>query len=202
MTAVLPIRYKTLPDGRVAVLEQDVAKTSSTAFPSRVVAPPALAEDDPGDGMEWRIREVSDLRVVFRWLDLVERVAREKNVPAAWILAMVYAESRGDEKAEAKDGGWGLMQITHPSLKAGRTKDQVFDPYTNLSIGAGVIASHARFTQDIAALASCYNAGGKAFGQPHASLESVWGMRETKGHISRVVAANNAAWSWLSEGIC
>lgn len=146
-----------------------------------------------------------DVQVVAKWVDLAERVSKEQSVPVAWILAMVYAESRGDEKAEAPDGGWGLMQITHDSFKRGRTKEQVFEPYTNLTLGAGAVARYIRANPDTYNLpeaASCYNAGAQPGYRPWPSDVSPWGMRETKGHISRVVAANNGIVTMLKDAVC
>jgi soluble lytic murein transglycosylase-like protein len=194
-----PITWRHIEDGCVAVLKSDVDRTSHGSFPSRVIAVPPDKER-PG---EWVLREVTDPECVFRWMELAERVHKITWVPVAWILAMIYAESRGDESAEASDGGWGLMQITHPSLKAGLTKEQVFDPYTNVLIGARLAAKHASNVNiGLPGVASCYNAGGKGFGVPHDSKESPWGMRETKGHISRVVAASNALFRRIKAGTC
>jgi hypothetical protein len=180
-----PITWRHIEDGCVAVLKSDVDRTSHGSFPSRVIAVPPDKER-PG---EWVLREVTDPECVFRWMELAERVHKITWVPVAWILAMIYAESRGDESAEASDGGWGLMQITHPSLKAGLTKEQAAKHASNVNIG-------------LPGVASCYNAGGKGFGVPHDSKESPWGMRETKGHISRVVAASNALFRRIRAGTC
>lgn len=164
---------------------------------------PFTKEYDEPSGVHYY--KATDVRVVERWVDLAERVAREQSVPVAWILAMIYAESRGDEKAEAPDGGWGLMQITHDSFKRGRTKEQVFEPYTNLTLGAGAVARYIRANPDIYNLpeaASCYNAGARPGYRPWPSDVSPWFMRETKGHISRVVAANNGIVAMLKDAAC
>lgn len=192
----MPIRFRTDPDGRIAVPYGFVDKTASTAFPSRLVPAPSQ------DGETWVYREVTDIRVVERWVPLAQEVADTVSVPILWLLAMVYAESRGNPAAEAKDGGWGLLQITHESLKVGYTKTQVFDPKTNLTIGARLLKKHAAFSQELPELASCFNAGGAGYGRPHPSEASPWGFRETTGHISRVVAANNAVVQMLKEGVC
>lgn len=200
-----PIRYRTDPDGRVAVPYADASRTGSTHYPNRLVPAPQVAYselrgDPPTEA--WVYREVMDITILERWLALTENIAANRFMLQAWLLAVIYAESRGDPKAEAPDGGWGLMQITHPSLKAGRTKAEVFQPAINVGIGADTLLKHAKVSQELPVLASCYNAGGASWGVPHKSDQSPWGYRETVGYISRVVAANNAAVMWLKEGVC
>jgi len=196
---VIAISWRQVEDGRVATSKEDALRTAHKSFPSRLIELPSDA-DRPGS---WVVREVTDIECVMRWIQLEDEVSRRTYVPVAWIMGMVYAESRGNERAEAPDGGWGLMQITHPSFKAGLSKEQVFDPYTNLMIGARIVARHARQVGiGIPGISSCYNAGGKDLGVPWPSTESPWGMRETPGHISRVVAASNALFRVLKEGVC
>lgn len=200
------VRYRTDPDGRVAVPYADASRTGSTHYPNRLVPAPQVAYiPDRGDPPTeaWVYREVMDITILDRWLSLTENVAANRSMSQAWLLAVIYAESRGDPKAEAPDGGWGLMQITHPSLKAGRTKAEVFQPAVNVSIGADVLLKHSKGSGGILPIvASCYNAGGASWGVAHPSDASPWGYRETVGYISRVVAANNAAVTWLKEGVC
>jgi len=198
VSAEEPIRWRQIEDGTVATTKEDALRTAHGSFPSRLIDAPSDV-DYPGS---WVVREVTDMECALRWLELAQEVANKTFVPVAWIMAMIYAESRGNEKAEAADGGWGLLQITHPSLKAGYSKEQVFDPRTNLTIGARLIARNASKGIGIPGIASCYNAGGIALGSPHPSKESPWGMRETKGHISRVVAASNTMFRMLKEGVC
>jgi len=193
------IQWRQVEDGTVATSKEDALRTAHGSFPSRLIEVP----NDPDRPGSWVVREVTDIECVVRWLGVAQEVANRTFVPVAWILGMVYAESRGDPHAEANDGGWGLMQITHPSFKRGLSKEQVFYPYTNLMIGAKIVASHARKVGiGIPGIASCYNAGGSALGVPWPSIESPWGMRETPGHISRVVAASNAMFRALREGVC
>lgn len=200
------IRYRTDPDGRIAVPYADASRTGSTHYPNRIVPAPLLDSDQPPEegrvSEAWVYREVTDIAILERWLTLTENIAANRFMSQAWLLAVIYAESRGDPKAEAPDGGWGLMQITHPSLKAGRTKAEVFQPAINVGIGADTLLKHAKVSQELPVLASCYNAGGASWGVPHKSDQSPWGYRETVGYISRVVAANNAAAMWLKEGVC
>lgn len=192
-----PVKYRTDPDGMVAVAYEDADRTSSKYYATQMLPAPE------GEGASsWVYRGVLDITILEKWLNLTADTAERRGLPQAWLLAVIYAESRGDAKAEAPDGGWGLMQITHPSLKAGFTKEQVFMPATNVSIGANTLLKHAKASQELPVIASCYNAGGAAWGVAHPSEQSPWGLRETVGYISRVVAANNAAVAWLKRGVC
>lgn len=142
-------------------------------------------------------------RVCGRWSGLAELAGREHQVPPAWILGMIWAESGGNEHARSSDGGLGLMQLTHPSTFAGHSPDEAMDPALNVRLGARAIATYARTPRaaDLPAVASRYNAGGRADGSPHPSNASPWGYRETPGHIDRVVAATNTAIAWCLAAV-
>lgn len=190
----MPLIYRTDPDLRVAIMSAcpEIQRVKTGAYPNRF----ELASTDE-TGNAWVYHEVLDLRVVDKWWPLAAKVSAEVGIPMSWILACIYTESRGNPKAEASDGGWGLMQITHESLKAGLTREQVFDPEVNIGIGARVLHKHARVAgmDHLPKIASGYNAGAQSYGVPWPSTVSPWGFRETKGHIARFIAAHNAAVS-------
>ena len=191
------------PDGRIGFRDlKDLQRSVGSGYPTRM----SLKKYNEGTDAEFGLYlvEVTDIRIVEQCVSLAERVAREKSVPREWILAVIYAESRGDEKAESSDGGWGLMQITNAAFKKGRTKEQVFDPYTNVSLGSGIISAYMRRNPEanLYEAASIFNAGGSPAFRPHPSDKSPWGIRETTGHISRVVAANNALVRYFEEAAC
>lgn len=146
-------------------------------------------ELDPQSAKVFRAR-------VMRWRDRAEPEARAFGVPLHWVLALVYAESSGDPMAVSADGGYGLLQLTHPSVFEGHPKQSTLtDPGLNLRLGVKLMARLIKAlgpSADLPRLASGYNAG-LGSGGPHPSTRSPWGMRETKGHISRTVAAGNTA---------
>lgn len=133
---------------------------------------------------------------VMRWRTLADAEARAFGVPLHWVLGMVFAESRGNPTVVSPDGGYGLLQLTHPSVFEGRDKrETIANPGLNLHLGTKHIARLAKQLgpkADLPRVASGYNAGLPASG-PHPSAASPWGMRETRGHISRVVSAANSA---------
>lgn len=167
--------WKTLPDGRIQV---------DTTIPE-------LAGGLPDK--------------VWSWRDLAAKYGKAYGVPTHWILGTIYAESGGNPNAlNVRDTphGAGLMQITDPSLRAGHTDAELFDPDLNLRIGVAflgrLVSSGPERARDLIAVSSRYNAGQKLDGSPHAGGEP-WGYRESKGHIARVVAAANSAQARLLE---
>lgn len=202
----MPAKWLTHDDGRVFIHEPEtpdifMPKGAAWSQDNMMLAQADARKDEFHHVLvAYRTRDI--VLCVERWLPLIHQVAAEVNIPEFWLASFVYAESRGNDKAEAADGGWGLLQITAPGLKKGMTKEQVFDPLNNLRIGARVIAQHARVTQDLPAIASCYNAGCAKIGVPYPSTENPWGFRAYGKYISIVVAANNAAVRWLKEGVC
>ena len=94
--------------------------TRRPSFPSQFFIRGYLIDPDKDD--QFYVVEALDVRIVDKWFELARDVAKEKNVPHMWILAMIYAESRGNPSSEAPGGGWGLAQITHPGLKKGYSK--------------------------------------------------------------------------------
>lgn len=140
---------------------------------------------------------------VWRWEELACKHAQRTGLPAHWLLGTIYAESSGNPSVVSPDGGYGLMQLTHSSVFQGHPKhttiddpgdpsDDVTDPDRNIELGADLLRKLHETLPDLPRIASGYNAGTKS-GEPHPSSKSPWGMRETPGHISRVVAAANYA---------
>ena len=140
---------------------------------------------------------------VWQWAELAGQKGEKFNVPVHWILGHIYAESGGNPNAlntSDRPHGAGLMQITHPSLRGGRTDAQLMDPDLSVDIGAGLLgrlkSSGAEDARDLPSVASRYNAGTAKSGKPHRGPEP-WGMRATGNHIDRVVAASNSAHQLL-----
>jgi soluble lytic murein transglycosylase-like protein len=139
---------------------------------------------------------------VLRWLPSSQKWADTYKVPVTWILGVIWAESSGNPKAHSADGGFGLMQLTHPSVFEGHPKQSTIDnPDLNIQLGTKLMRSLITSVGlDLPRVASGYNAGLAGPGKPHLSAASPWGMRETKGHISRVVMGTNTATRLLASG--
>ena len=65
------------------------------------------------------------------------------QIPAAWIRAILRAESHGDPRAISPKGAMGLMQIMPETWASLRVRHQLggdaFDPHDNIIAGAGYI---------------------------------------------------------------
>lgn len=133
-----------------------------------------------------------------RWAPLAARMARRHQVPVSWVLAVIYAESGGNPRAVAPDGGIGLMQIMPGSHRT--TKRAMLDPQANVDKGTSILRQLMKLGLDLPPAASGYNAGLDTTQKPHVSTQSPWGMRETTGHIDRVVKANNWFVGRIEQG--
>jgi hypothetical protein len=75
--------------------------------------------------------------------DHIAEAAQRFELPAAWILAVLRAESDGDPRATSPKGAIGLMQImpeTWAELRARyRLGDDPYDPHDNIVAGAAYI---------------------------------------------------------------
>lgn len=141
---------------------------------------------------------------VERWRPNAVKHGESLGVPYYWILGMIYAESLGRQKIVSPDGGYGLMQLTHPSVFQGHPPaDTLTDPDLNIQLGSAeaarirVALRKKGLPDDLPRVASCYNAGSEG-GAPHVSYKNLWGMRQSPNYIDRAVAGSNTA---LAEGI-
>lgn len=138
---------------------------------------------------------------VWRWREPAAKWAVAFKVPIHWVLGMIYAESLGNPDAKSADGGFGLMQLTSAGARENKTYEQLRDPNENIRLGVKFIANAclSPLAKDLPAVASRYNAGGTPNGPPRPDASSPWGMRETKGHILRVVSGANYALTRLRQ---
>lgn len=139
-------------------------------------------------------------RRVMRWLPSATRHGDLHRVPVAWILGVIWAESTGVPDVVSRDHGYGLMQLTSPSLFEGyKPKATLEDPDLNISLGTKFLGHLRKLIGfDLPKIASAYNAGMER-GAPHPSATSPWGLRETSGHIMRVVRGANTALDLLES---
>jgi soluble lytic murein transglycosylase-like protein len=175
------VKWRTLPSGVVEVDQ------------GRGFAAPSLSKPE---------RELFRAKT-GRWRALALEAGRRYGVPLAWVLAVIFAESGGDANAGPNAKGFGgLMGIgplTVRAVEPGSTRTSAADLHDaawNVHIGTaylgrlrGEAGEHAG---ELPVIASLYNAGQRAPGQPWPSQRSPWGMRENEGYISRVVRASNS----------
>lgn len=135
------------------------------------------------------------------WGSLCRERAADYEVPDGWLQAMIYRESGGNPWARnVEPNGWvgvGLLQITHPSLKAGRPDSEVILPTVNVKIAAAYIAGLIkRYGADFPKIAAAFNHGSVA-----ESDKNPWGLVSTGSHISVEVMALNTWVKARAEAI-
>lgn len=100
--------------------------------------------------------------------NLAITAAQEAGVPASLFLGLVKTESDWDPQAHSGAGAIGLTQVmpvwASPSYAAsiglpGLTLDQLWDPETNLRVGARILAGELKRFGDPGLAAMAYNAG-------------------------------------------
>ncbi|NIE81136.1 lytic transglycosylase domain-containing protein [Asaia sp. As-1742] len=123
------------------------------------------------------------------YADMIAEAATRAQVPAAWIAAVLHAESRGDAHAVSSAGAMGLMQVmpgTWASLRTslGLGKDP-FDPHDNILAGA----TYLRWMRDRygeAGFLAAYNAGPARYDEHLATGRPL--PAETRNYVASVSA--------------
>jgi soluble lytic murein transglycosylase-like protein len=91
--------------------------------------------------------------VAFDLVELAHRVGRNLQVDPLLIIAVISIESRFNPIAESVKGAKGLMQII-PKYHAEKLQefggvDSVFDPETNIQVGAQILKEYIRMTGNV-----------------------------------------------------
>lgn len=112
-------------------------------------------------------KAIKELTLPLQHEDIIRQQAREKDVDAALIAAVIYSESKFDD-AESSAGARGLMQITPAAARfiekqSGGTTfklDDLSDPEINIRYGTFLLKELLeRYDGDEAAALAAYNAG-------------------------------------------
>jgi soluble lytic murein transglycosylase len=110
---------------------------------------------------------IQELTLPLRHEDVIRQQAKEKNVDAALIAAVIYSESKFDDRTSSA-GARGLMQITPQAAKdierhSGGTTFQLgdlSDPEINIRYGTYLLRELLdRYNGDVIAALAAYNAG-------------------------------------------
>jgi soluble lytic murein transglycosylase len=140
---------------------------------------------------------IKELTLPLRHEDVIRQQAREKDVDAALIAAVIYSESKFSDQ-ESSAGARGLMQITPAAAKfiekqSGGTTFKLSDlSNPELNIRYGTFLLHElleRYDGDEAAALAAYNAGpGNAdkWGGADLSVESI-PFPETRAYVEEVL---------------
>lgn len=157
-----------------------------------IAEPPDYAEYAP-TLLEPERKRMADIE--RDWGSLCREKGQPLGIPDGWLQAMIYRESGGNKKAFRREpNGWtgiGLLQITSPALKKGKSDDQVFIPAVNIELGAAYVAYQiSRYGKDFPKVAAAFNAG-----SVRETNANPWGMVHTTGHVMAEVRALN---SWTA----
>lgn len=141
-----------------------------------------------------KIREVT---LPLRHEDIIRQQAEQKQIPAALIAAVIYAESRFRDQ-ESHAGARGLMQVTPQTaeliegLSGGSTfeADDLSDPDINIRYGTFYLRYLLdKFDQNLIAALAAYNAGETnvaAWGGANLKLGDIR-FQETRDYVDKVI---------------
>jgi hypothetical protein len=97
------------------------------------------------------------------WTAQADEAAARYGVDPSVLLAVIEVESSGDPAARGAAGEVGLMQVmpaTAQMVRPGISEAELWDPATNVDVGAAYFARQLqRYGGDVAAAISAYNAG-------------------------------------------
>lgn len=140
-------------------------------------------------------------RIEAKYGPLCREIGSKHQLRDGELQAMIKRESDGYERARNREGtddpandGLGLLQITAAGLKRGLTDEQLFDPRTNIEVGAkhlSWIYSLPKVEGDFAKAAAIFNAG-----SIRDTAKNPYGMVSTGDHIDYEVRALNT-WLYL-----
>ncbi len=117
--------------------------------------------------------------------DYIAEAARRFGVPAAWIRAVMDAESAGDVRAVSSKGAMGLMQIMPDTwselrMRYGFGRDP-FDPRDNILAGAAYLREmHDRYGSP--GFLAAYNAGPQRYDEYLAGVRAL--PAETRAYVA------------------
>jgi soluble lytic murein transglycosylase len=147
-------------------------------------------------------RAIQELTLPLRHEDIIRQQAREKDVDAALIAAVIYAESKFSDSTSAA-GARGLMQITPEAANeierhSGGTTftlRDLSDPEINIRYGTFLLRELLdRYEGDTVAALAAYNAGPSnvdRWGGSELALDAI-AFPETRAYVGEVLDKQQA----------
>jgi soluble lytic murein transglycosylase len=145
---------------------------------------------------------IQELTLPLRHEDIIREQAEEKNVDAALIAAVIYAESKFDDRTSSA-GARGLMQITPQAASdierhsGGTTFElgDLSDPEINIRYGTFLLRELLdRYEGDVIAVLAAYNAGptnAERWGGSELRIEGI-PFPETRAYVEDVLDKQRA----------
>lgn len=140
---------------------------------------------------------IQELTLPLRHDDVIRQQSREKGVDAALIAAVIYAESKFQDRTSSA-GARGLMQITPEAAadierhSGGTTFElgDLADPEINIRYGTFLLAELLeRYDGDVVAVLAAYNAGptnAERWGGSELTVEAI-PFPETRAYVEDVL---------------
>jgi soluble lytic murein transglycosylase len=163
----------------------------------RLVAPVLIVAVVAAGALAWVLTEEPDwyARIVYplEYEAIVRGHARNYELDAALLAAVIYQESRFDARAESSSGAIGLMQLLPETakgiaLRTGGSRfevDDLYDPEINVRYGAWYLRHLlAKYGGDLRKALAAYNGGqgnvdrGVEFAETTAYVERVQELRD------------------------
>ena len=147
-------------------------------------------------------KAIQELTLPLRHEDVIREQSREKGIDAALIAAVIYSESKFDDRTSSA-GARGLMQITPAAAKdierhsGGTTFElrDLSDPEINIRYGSYLLSELLeRYDGDVVAALAAYNAGPgnvDRWGGSELSLEGI-DFPETRAYVEEVLDKQQA----------
>jgi peptidoglycan lytic transglycosylase len=147
-------------------------------------------------------KAIQELTLPLRHEDVIREQAREKDVDAALIAAVIYSESKFSDSTSSA-GARGLMQITPEAaneierLSGGTTFElrDLSDPEINIRYGTFLLGELLdRYDGDLVAALAAYNAGPTNVDRWGGSDLTLEGIRfpETRAYVEEVLDKQGA----------
>jgi soluble lytic murein transglycosylase-like protein len=145
----------------------------------------------------WREARVQDYARVERWAAPIVRAARAADLDPFLLAGLVYAESRGKERAVSSAGAQGLCQVKpatarEVAARLGIAGEPPYAPADNLRIGADYLRRNAdAWDGDLDLGLLCYRLG------PGRVAREV----EAAGDVERFLTgiADQGPWAWRDQ---
>jgi soluble lytic murein transglycosylase-like protein len=114
--------------------------------------------------------------------EIIERVAKEQNVDAKLVRAVIQVESAYNERARSKKGAMGLMQLM-PSTARQYSVSDPYDPQSNIEAGIKHLKSLLDRLPSLKLAIAAYNAGEAAVQR----FRGVPPYPETQDYVAKVL---------------
>jgi len=165
--------YGKVVDGRVSIVISDTPPAEPGYMLFKKGQPITIDAKDGGANLAG-----------LRYAEPVFAAARETNVDAALIHAVIHVESQYNPDARSPAGALGLMQLMPGTAKRYGVKN-VFDPVQNIRGGAAYLRDlMVLYANDLKLVLAAYNAGEEAVARYGNRIPP---YRETSAYVPRVL---------------